>query len=132
MVRFGHGFRHGSRYKLRKEPRSKFTVEPFLASFAQGERVAVDIYPASQKGMPHPRMQGLVGTVTERRGDAYVIAVPVGRKVKTVIARPEHLHRIKSDAGRKALPPAGGQLRRLRPGAPSAAVGAAGAHVSAG
>ena len=96
MVRFGHGFRHGSRYKLRKEPRSKFTVEPFLASFAEGERVAVDLYPASQKGMPHPRMQGLVGTVTERRGNAYVVAVPVGRKTKTVIARPEHLHRVLS------------------------------------
>ena len=123
MTTSGKGFRSGSRFKLRKEPRSKFTVEPFLASFALGERVAVDLYPASQKGMPHPRMQGLVGIVQERRGNAYVVAVPVGRKTKTVIALPEHLHRIRSEAGKTAGRPMPAGRSGLRPGAGSAAIG---------
>ncbi len=118
MTTSGRGFRSGSRFKLRKGPRSKFTVEPFLKTFADGEHVAIDLYPASQKGMPHPRMQGLVGVVQSRRGEAYVIAVPVGRKTKTVIARPEHLHTIKvtarpvvvSEAAKGAVAAKGGRF----------------------
>lgn len=94
MVKFGRGFRHGSRYKMRSDPRQKFTAEVFLRKFAVGQRVALDVYPAMSKGMFHHRMQGLVGVVKERRGDGYVVAVPVGGKTKTVMVKPEHLHTV--------------------------------------
>jgi len=46
---------------------------------------------AVHDGMPHPRFHGLTGNVVERRGDAFIIEVYSGNKLKTVISRPEHL-----------------------------------------
>ena len=43
------------------------------------------------KGMPHRRFNGLVGTVKEVGARALIVEVPVGNKVKTVIARKDHI-----------------------------------------
>ncbi|HDN74300.1 50S ribosomal protein L21e [Archaeoglobales archaeon] len=87
-----HGFRHKSGRKLRKRIRERgIRIRKFLQTFEVGQRVHIDIEPASQKGMPHPRFQGRTGLVIGRRGSAYLIRIRDGGKDKTLIVRPEHL-----------------------------------------
>lgn len=50
-----------------------------------------------QKGMPHRRFHGRVGTIVEKRGRSYVISVSQGDAMKEIIARPEHLEPFKGD-----------------------------------
>jgi large subunit ribosomal protein L21e len=57
-----------------------------------GDRVRIMINPAVQKGMPHRRYQGSIGTVTEKRGRSYVLHVgAVNGSIRTIISRPEHI-----------------------------------------
>jgi large subunit ribosomal protein L21e len=51
----------------------------------------INIDSRQPKGMPHRRFQGSVGEVEEVRRRSLVISVPVGEKVKQVIARLEHV-----------------------------------------
>lgn len=51
----------------------------------------IDIDSRQTKGMPHRRFQGSVGNVEEVRRRSLVIAVPVGNKMKEVVARLEHV-----------------------------------------
>jgi large subunit ribosomal protein L21e len=46
--------------------------------------------------MPHRRFNGLVGTVTEVGRRAVTLEVPVGDKVKTLVARKEHIVRLEA------------------------------------
>lgn len=96
MVVRSKGFRSKTRHKLAKHPRARGNPPPShaLRDYPLGTKVAVTINSSIQRGMPHPRFQGLTGNVIERRGDAFVIALRAGNKVKTIIARPEHLRLI--------------------------------------
>lgn len=92
MVRASGGFRHGTRHKLKKNIREKFTVEKYIKEFKLENKVVINQEPASHKGMPHPRFKGMVGVIKEKRGSAYVVSIKVGKnKHKEVIAKPEHL-----------------------------------------
>jgi large subunit ribosomal protein L21e len=93
MVKRSKGIRSKSRQILRKAPRERgmTPITHLLRDFPVGTRVAVVVDPSSQKGMPHLRFQGYTGLVAGRRGDAYLVNVNVGGKMKTVIARPQHL-----------------------------------------
>jgi large subunit ribosomal protein L21e len=93
MVVRSKGFRSKTHHKLMKRPRERGMppITHSLREFDVGSKVAININPAIQKGMPHPRFQGLTCIVHERRGDAYVLRVRVGGLTKTVISRPEHL-----------------------------------------
>lgn len=51
----------------------------------------VDIDPTQAKGMPHRRFQGKVGVVKEVGKRSLVVEVPIGRKVKVISARLEHI-----------------------------------------
>jgi large subunit ribosomal protein L21e len=62
-----------------------------LREYSPKDRVVVKIDPSQVKGMPHRRFNGLVGTVKEVGRRTVTIDVPVGDKMKTVIARKEHL-----------------------------------------
>ena len=91
MVKSSKGLRTGTRRKLRKEPRSKFTITPRLRQFKENDRVTIKPDPSSHLGMPHIRFKGAAGVVLGKRGDAYMVEVRMGGKMKTVITRPEHL-----------------------------------------
>jgi len=91
MVRSSKGFRSGTRRKMAKGRRDKFSVERFVRSFEEGQKVVIKHLPSSHKGMPHPRFKGLSGVVKGKRGDSYIVSAKVGRSMKTVISRPEHL-----------------------------------------
>jgi large subunit ribosomal protein L21e len=91
MVRSSKGPRSGTRRKLRKEHRGKFTVTPYLRTFKENDRVVIRQDPSSHRGMPYIRFKGSSGIVRGRRGDAYMVEVKMGSKTKTIISRPEHL-----------------------------------------
>ena len=76
---------------MRQRPGYRPPISKFLQQFSIGQKVAVDIEVSSHKGVPHPRYQGRVGTVVEKRGRSYVVEIRNGGKMKKIIARPEHL-----------------------------------------
>lgn len=88
------GSRNRSRKKLRKDTRDQGEppVTHTLREFEEGQRVSIDIDPSVHSAMPHPRFQGLTGTVTGTQGEAFLVTVKDGDKEKTVIAGSEHLN----------------------------------------
>ena len=96
MARRSHGLRYRSRKVFRKNPRQRghIAITRRLQTFEKGDRVAIVIEPAFQKGMPHKRFQGLTGIVRSTQGRAYVVDVPIGKSKKTVISHPVHLKRL--------------------------------------
>lgn len=91
MVTGSKGYRRSTRRKLKKKVRQKFKVTPYLTEFRPNDKVIIKIDPSSQKGMPFPKFKGKVGEVKEKRGNAYIIKIMVGKKIKEVISRPEHM-----------------------------------------
>jgi len=55
------------------------------------QKVVIKLDASQVKGMPHRRFNGLVGVVSEVGRRALTIHVDVGGKVKTVVARKEHV-----------------------------------------
>lgn len=62
-----------------------------LRDYSVNQRVVIKIDSTQVKGMPHRRFNGLVGTVTEVGRRSLTVDVPVGDKIKTVVARREHI-----------------------------------------
>jgi large subunit ribosomal protein L21e len=84
-----HGYRRRTRALLRqKEPRG---LSSLLREYAPRDKVVIKIDAAQVKGMPHRRFNGLVGVVRDVGTRVLTIDVPVGDKVKTVVARKEHV-----------------------------------------
>jgi large subunit ribosomal protein L21e len=62
-----------------------------LIEYRPGDRAVISIDPGFQKGMPHKRSHGKIGTILEKRGRAYLLQVTDGDRQKVIISRPEHL-----------------------------------------
>jgi large subunit ribosomal protein L21e len=62
-----------------------------LREYSPNQKVVIKLDASVVKGMPHRRFNGRVGVVTEVGRRALTIDVPVGGKVKKVIARKEHV-----------------------------------------
>jgi len=84
-----HGYRRRTRSLLRSK--EKRGLSSLLREYSPRDRVVVKIDASQVKGMPHRRFNGLVGTVKEVGRRVVTIEVPVGNKMKTLIARKEHL-----------------------------------------
>jgi large subunit ribosomal protein L21e len=87
---------HGARRRTRSLLKSsgKRGLSNLLVEYSPHDKVVFKIDPAQVKGMPHRRFNGLVGTVTDVGRRAVTVDVAVGNKVKTVVARKEHLVRM--------------------------------------
>lgn len=87
---------HGARRRTRSLFRSsaKRGLSNLLVEYSPNDKVVIKIDPAQVKGMPHRRFNGLVGTVTKVGRRAVTVDVNVGNKVKTLIARKEHVVRM--------------------------------------
>ncbi|MCD6547097.1 MAG: 50S ribosomal protein L21e [Nanoarchaeota archaeon] len=96
MVVRSHGFRIGTRRKLRKKIREKgkISIRKALQKFEIGDKVVIDVEPAYHKAMPYKRFFGKHGVVIEQRGKSYVVEVKDGRKTKQIICAPIHLKKI--------------------------------------
>lgn len=88
-----NGPRKKTRYKFKKDLRSRgvLPVTRVIQKFELGQKVHVVCEPSIQKGMPHHRFHGLTGSVTGRRGRAWIVEIRDGTKYKTIISRPQHL-----------------------------------------
>jgi large subunit ribosomal protein L21e len=87
------GLRSKTRHKLLKDPRNRGVLPPnrILRQYEVGSRVAIKLEPSQHKGMAHSRFHGLVGVVTGKQGDAFVLDVMHGNKQKVLVVRAEHL-----------------------------------------
>ncbi|HVL48712.1 MAG TPA: 50S ribosomal protein L21e [Candidatus Thermoplasmatota archaeon] len=103
MVVRSKGQRSKSRHKMTKPHRERGMppITHTLRTYDEGTSVTIKINPSVHKGTPHVRFQGFTGRVIERRGDAYVVAIRVGGKMKSIIARPEHLWEVPVSATAK-------------------------------
>ena len=96
MVKRSHGLRGGTRRKLSKPVREhgKIKIRAHLQKFELGDNVQIKVDSSVQKGMPYKRFFGKQGKVIEERGNAYVISVRDGGKIKSVICAPVHLRKL--------------------------------------
>jgi len=87
------GLRRKTRAILKKHPRERgmTSLGRLLHEYKNGEKVVITVNPSVHKGMPHTRYQGKVGIVIEERGNAYVVKIDEGSKIRNIIARPEHI-----------------------------------------
>ena len=94
VTRIG-GARRKTRQKMTKSPqkRGKFSLRKYLQEFKMGDKVILKLESAVQKGMYFPRFHGKEGTVTEKQGRCYKIAIKDLKKEKIVIVHPIHLKR---------------------------------------
>jgi len=92
-LRRSKGFRTKSRTLISRKPRDrgKQPLGRLLIGYNPGQMVRIMINPAVQKGMPHRRYHGRVGTVAEKRGRSYVVEVAGTKTPRIIIARPEHI-----------------------------------------
>jgi large subunit ribosomal protein L21e len=84
-----HGYRRRTRSLLKKS--GPHGLSRILREYSPEQKVVIKIDSTQVKGMPHRRFNGLVGTVKETGRRALIIDVMVGDKVKTVVARKEHI-----------------------------------------
>jgi len=93
MSRKTKGMRSGTRKRLRLKPRErgKLRITKFLQEFEIGQKVVIKIDPRWQKGMPHPRFDGRVAEVIEKRGRSYVVSLKDGSITKKFSVSPVHL-----------------------------------------
>lgn len=87
------GYRRRTRSLLRKRAREKGKtgLSKILREYRLGDQVVVKLNPSVHKGMPHRRFHGKIGTIENKKGQAYVVNVTQGKIVKEIIVRPEHL-----------------------------------------
>ena len=90
------GFRCKTRRVLKRRGTRRLTITNKLKELEIGSKAVIDLEPSVQRGMPHPRYQGAIGTIIERKGRAYIVEIMDGRKQKHLIALPEHLHTLQS------------------------------------
>ena len=84
-----HGFRHKSRSLLTKKyPRG---VSFLLYEYKVGERALVKIDSRQHKAMPHRRYHGKVGTIREVGRRTLTLDIKLGKKMKTLITRLDHV-----------------------------------------
>tara|TARA_B100001123_G_scaffold244623_1_gene273520 strand:+ start:450 stop:650 length:201 start_codon:yes stop_codon:yes gene_type:complete len=65
-----------------------------MHTYQEGDKVAIVLDGAQQRGMPHRRFQGRTGIISGKQGRALVVKVADGNMEKTVVSRPEHLRPI--------------------------------------
>lgn len=91
-MRHSRGYRNRGRKVLRQHPRERGYrgLSRLMYQYSVGDYVIIDIDPTFIETAPHRRYQGRVGRIIEKRGRAYVIEVREGRKIKKIIATPDH------------------------------------------
>src|SRR5512136_3065530 len=97
MVKSSKGIRSRTRGIMSKPPRKRGqnSIARCFTKYEVGDKANIVIDPAMHKGQPHKRFHGQTGEIIGRRGAAYLLAVQEKGKLKTAIARPEHLKKSK-------------------------------------
>lgn len=91
MAQKSKGMRRKTRKKLTKDDGRTGTIAAHLQGFNEDEQVLIDVDPAVQDGMPHPRFHGRTAFVQEARGRSFVVTLKDGGKTKELAVHPAHL-----------------------------------------
>jgi large subunit ribosomal protein L21e len=93
MVKKSHGYRARTRSLMSKRVRTRgiSSLSRLLVDYEVGQRVDIVINPSVHKGMPHRRYHGRTGVVTGKSGRGIVVDVKLGKMMRTLIIRPDHL-----------------------------------------
>ncbi len=94
MSQRSHGLFVGRTRNLARHSKpSRLGITKLIKDFKVGDRVI--IMPKSNfKNIPHPRYKGKVGTVTEKRGSAYIVEIHTSKSMTRSIIVPQmHLER---------------------------------------
>jgi ribosomal protein L21E len=85
-----------SRQKLSKNihTKSKIKIRTFLQSFNAGDKVALKVEPAYQKGIYELRFHGKTGTIKSQKGTCYEVKIKDFTKEKILIVHPVHLKKV--------------------------------------
>ncbi len=84
------GFRRGTRALLTSRKRSR-GLSRFMREYKVDDKVVIQIDPSQQKGMPHRRFHGRVGTIDKVNIRSLEVTMLIGSKLKKVITRLEHV-----------------------------------------
>jgi len=97
MVKASKGVRRRTRNVLQKRPRQRglSPITHEFQIFEIGDKAAINMDPSVHKGMASVKFQGCTGTVSGKRGDAYLLQIMDGGKQKEIIIRPQHMKRIR-------------------------------------
>ena len=90
------GFRRKTRYKLKKNIRSKgkISLTNYFQKLNINDKVLLKAEPSIQKGMYFPRFHGKTGIIKNKVGSCYQVEIKDGKKSKTLIIHPIHLKKI--------------------------------------
>ena len=89
MVQKSYGKMRGTRKKMKSI--GKQPITRYLKKFDVGETVHINII--SSSSYPHPKFQGMIGKIIEKRGSSYAVLVRDRNMEKKVFLRPEHIKR---------------------------------------
>ncbi|MHA2091652.1 MAG: 50S ribosomal protein L21e [Candidatus Kariarchaeaceae archaeon] len=91
------GYNNRTRRLFRRTSRKKGlkSLRYLLEPVEVGQKVDILLNSSIQKGRPHRRYNGTTGPVIRKQGQSYVISIKKGRKLKTIVSRPEHLRKSK-------------------------------------
>lgn len=95
MTERSHGLFSGrARHLARHHKPSKLGLSKLVKKFSNGDKVAI-VPKGNFRDIPHPRYRGRVGTVTGRRGSAYVVEMMVSGKTKRIlVVHQRHLEKL--------------------------------------
>ena len=96
MVTRSHGFKVGTRRKLKKKvrDRGRIKINASLQEFKPDEKVVILVDSSYPKGMPHRRFFGKHGRIVGKRGNSYIVEVKDGMKYKKLICARVHLRKM--------------------------------------
>ena len=87
------GYYTRARRLLKKTTREKgkLNISKLLTNYEIGSQVIIKMDSSVQKSLPHKRFHGKIGVILEKRGRGYVVRVPKGNSIRSIIVRAEHL-----------------------------------------
>ncbi len=90
--------RRKTRYKFQKKSseRGKISIQKYLQTFKEGEKVLLKLEPSIHEGMYFRRYHGKIGVIRKKRGLCYETLIKDNNKEKLLIIHPIHLTKIVS------------------------------------
>lgn len=82
-----------TRHLARHHKPSTLSIKELIKEFDIGDKVAI-VPKGNFRDIPHPRYRGKIGTITERRGSAYIVRVRAINSTRTLIVPARHLEKI--------------------------------------
>jgi len=85
-----------TRHLARHHMPGKLGISELLKTLNIGDKVAI-VPKGNFKDIPHPRYRGRIGTVTEKRGHAYMVEIKLSNKItRKLVVNQTYLNKMKA------------------------------------